>query len=147
RVLRRGARAPGAGWHRACNVGALRPDDPVLQSIGATMRSVFGHARALLLPNLRNALLVARNGEPPRPPPADAADRSAPGVSPADREHWQSIVGIAANPRAWTDIGGEGRLLVDDQPILDHLLADSYIARDDHGLIVECKGGVDVAGA
>lgn len=128
----------------ACNVGALRPDDPVLRAIATTMRSVFGHARALLIPNLRNALLVARLGEPPAPPPATAA---MPGtLASADREHWAAILRTASSPAAWLEVGS-GELLADDAPILDHLLADSYIASADDGALVRCSGGTGVAGA
>lgn len=129
----------------ACNVGALRQDDPVLRAIAATMREVFGHARALLIPNQRNALLVARNGEPPAAPAATSA-AAATALSPADREHWAAILRTASSPQGWIDVSG-GELLSDDVPMLDQLLAHSYIASNDDGALVPCNGSTDVAGA
>ncbi len=132
----------------ACNVGALRPDDPVLRAIGTTMASVFGHARALLVPRSRNALLVARAGGELHPELlADAAAAgAADGLSAGDREHWRQLVAIAA-ATPWVDVSRGGELLVDDRPVLDHLLASSYVGRRDVAQLIRCAGPLDAVAA
>jgi spermidine synthase len=130
----------------ACNVGALQPTDPVLLAIGASMKAVFGHARALLLPNTRNALLVARRGDEPRPERLAAAGSDGANLTAADRAHWQRLLATAsASP--WFDVGNGASPLVDDRPLLDRLLARSYVDTRDTGERVECRGDVDVPGA
>ncbi|MBL8752358.1 MAG: fused MFS/spermidine synthase, partial [Planctomycetes bacterium] len=133
----------------ACNVGALHADDAVLQAIAATMVEVFGHAHVLLVPRTRNALLVARRGSPPDASQLAAAATHALSarVGTADRAHWQGLVAAAARPGAWRHLRRGGLVLDDDRPVLDALLADSYIARDDATELVPCQGPVDAPGA
>jgi spermidine synthase len=130
----------------ACNVGALRSDDPVLVAIGGTLASVFGEAFALAVPNSRNMLLVARNGAPLRPETlAGSALAVASDLGAADRAAWQRIVATAAVAERWRRLAA-GPPLVDDRPELDRLLGRSYIERDDDGGLVECRGDADPAG-
>lgn len=130
----------------ACNVGALRPADPVLQAIGATMLAVFGNARALRVPDSRNYLLVARR---------EAADGTALEVRPErlagfafgserlrgrDAEHWRSIVERSAGTERWHASFGLEEPLVDDVPRLDLLLHRSYVSGDDVVELVPMAG-------
>ncbi len=124
----------------ACNVGALRRDDPVLERIAASCRQVFGNAMALLLPSSRNALLVARRGA--AVVPARLADLAFGGErfdAAADAEAWRSLVAAAADG-AWFDVGERGPALSDDRPLLDLLLARSYLDRGDSGVVTVCDG-------
>ncbi len=132
----------------ACNVGALHRDDPVLRAIGGTMAEVFGNASVLLVPNTRNALLVAVRGAPiDRTRLQRASEHAlAAWVSAADRGHWQQLAVMAARPDAWLEIPA-ATPLDDDRPVLDALLAKSYIERDDDGKVVVAKGTTAVAGA
>jgi len=124
----------------ACNVGALRPDDAVLRAIGTTVASVFGHAMALLLPQSRNALLVARRGPPPDPRLLLQAASSPLGLNTADAQHWQALRQFAADPQRWHDVGVGGEVLCDDQPVLDRLLERSYLRRQGAAELVAMRG-------
>lgn len=124
----------------ACNVGALRPNDAVLRAIGTTVASVFGHAQAMLLPNSRNALLVARRGPPPDPRQLLAATSLPPSLGEADASYWQQLRTLAADPSRWHDVSRGGDLLTDDRPVLDHLLERSYLARREAAALVAMRG-------
>lgn len=130
----------------ACNVGALRLDDPVLTAIGASLRSVFGHALAMQVPASRNALLVARAGPPPVPSRLAAFAFGQERLGAGDQQHWRWIVETAASS-VWADIGVDGDVLVDDRPVLDRLLAASYVDRRDDVVVVPCGGGATVEAA
>lgn len=134
----------------ACNVGALRPSDPVLQAIGATLQAVFGNATALRVPDSRNYLLVARR---------EAADGTRLEVRPdslagfaygserlrgRDAEHWQSIVARSAVVDRWHASFDRDQPLVDDLPRLDLLLHRSYVSGDDVVGVVGMAGGKPV---
>lgn len=131
----------------ACNVGALRPDDQVLVRIANTMGHVFGHVRALQVPNSRNALLVARHGSPPQPAAlagfAFGAERFA---APADAAAWRRIVEHAATAN-WFDPWLGLDALVDDRPVLDVLLAESYVRGRDPAAPIAAKGTATVEAA
>lgn len=131
----------------ACNVGALRPDDPVLRAIGSTVAAEFGHALAVQVPNTRNFLLVARRGERPEPTQLAELGAVAPAAGAADRSHWQRLVTVASDPTVWFDVGEGGPVLDDDRPVLDQLLHQSYVARLDVDDLVACTGTVDPSGA
>jgi spermidine synthase len=124
----------------ACNVGALRPDDAVLRAIGTTVASVFGHATALLLPNSRNALLVARRGPPPDPRQLLANSAQPSSLHAADASYWQQLRTIAAEPNRWHDVSRGGELLTDDRPVLDTLLERGYLARRANAAVVAMRG-------
>jgi spermidine synthase len=133
----------------ACNVGALRRDDPVLARVGASMAAVFGHARAMLVPNSRNALLVARAGEPPAV--ARLVDFRFGGerfAAAADDDAWRRIVATAAGA-AWFDCVAAQPVepLADDRPELDRLLAASYLEVRDAGGALELVGKSQPAAA
>lgn len=130
----------------ACNVGALGADDPVLRAIGASLHAEFGNATALLVPASRNALLVARVGEPLRPTTLAAAAEERVGRHDADIEHWRGIVRTASEPSAWRAIDG-GEPLADDRPRLDRLLQDSYLHVADAVAVTPCAGAEEPAGA
>jgi len=123
----------------ACNVGALRPDDPVLRAIGTTLASVFGHAEAMRVPNSRNFLLLARKDAP-----LEHHDLATGGerLSAADLERWREIVAQAGNDAYWHDVGDGGELLEDDRPVLDELMMASYVRRSDAGVTVTGSGDV-----
>lgn len=133
----------------ACNVGALDVDDPVLRAVGTTVASVFGNAVAFLVPDSRNALLVARRGAPPAPASLRdfAFGEEAPTLGPTDREHWHAIVGACAAADAWRDVGSGGPVLRDDRPELDELLFAGYVQRADPRRIVDCRGTNTIANA
>jgi spermidine synthase len=131
----------------ACNVGALRADDPVLLAIGTTMAKVFGHALALHVPASRNVLLVARNGQPPQPGKLSQFVFGDERLHPADTAAWRRIVGLASDPGAWTDVATGGAVLEDDRPALDRMLHDSYLQRGDTGHLLTCSGDLEPAGA
>lgn len=132
----------------ACNVGALRPDDPVLRAIGTTLAAEFGHALAVQVPNTRNFLLVARRGAQPDPAQvAGLAELPLDGLSPADQAHWRRLVDVARDATLWIDVADGGPVLDDDRPVLDQLLHDSYVARLDVPDLLDCTGAVDPAGA
>lgn len=136
-----------AGGVVACNVGALRRDDPVLARIAASCRQVFGNASALLLPASRNALLVARRGAPIAP--ARLADRVVAGErfdNTADEAAWRALVAAAADG-AWFEVGASSPVLVDDRPVLDLLLARSYLDRGDPAVATTCAGRQQAAEA
>ncbi len=130
----------------ACNVGALHGDDPVLRAIGTTMAAVFGHAQALLVPNSRNALLVARRGPPPDSSRLRDVAFGNERLSTTDQTHWQDLV-ATASALPWLDVSQGGPVLADDRPQLDHLLARSYVDRRDQAQLQTCAGTVEVAGA
>jgi hypothetical protein len=132
----------------ACNVGALHREDPVLLAVGGTMAKVFGSAHVLLVPNTRNALVVAVRGGPLRRELLAAAVEHplAPWTSVADRDHWRALATAGARPQAWLDLA-VGEPLDDDRPVIDALLASSYIERNDDGVVIACVGTVAVAGA
>lgn len=129
----------------ACNVGALHADDPVLRAIGGTLASVFGHALAMQVPNSRNALLVARVGRPPEPARLGSFEFGDERLQPEDAQHWRWLVTTAAT-LPWRDVAGE-QVLVDDRPVLDRLLADSYVGRRDAGAVLACTGSSSAAAA
>jgi spermidine synthase len=131
----------------ALNVGALEPGDAVLRAIAATLASEFGHAKALLVPNSRNALLVARAGQPLAPALLAAFAFGAERLNANDQEHWRAIVKRAAEPDAWIDLGQAGTVLDDDRPVLDRLLSESYLSREDDGAVLPCRGAVRTEGA
>ncbi|MBL9079003.1 MAG: fused MFS/spermidine synthase [Planctomycetes bacterium] len=131
----------------ACNIGALRRDDPVLRAIAATVAAVFGHASVLLLPASRNALLVARRDRAPEPARLRAYGADGTALSADDLAAWRGIVTAAARPDAWFDAAAGGPVLVDDRPVLDRLLSDSYLRRDDPGLALAIGGTLDEAAA
>lgn len=130
----------------ACNVGALHDEDPVLRAIGTTMAEVFGHALAVLVPNSRNALLVARRGPAPTPAAFASFAFGREQLTDDDLAHWRWLVATAASAR-WVDVGRGGERLLDDRPVLDRLLAASYIDRRDAATLLACEGAVDAAGA
>lgn len=124
----------------ACNVGALRRTDPVLQRIGASVRAVFGHAVAALIPGSRNALLVARRGDAPAArllPAEPAGDERF--VHADDAAAWRALL-ARAGATEWFAIGEHDEPLADDRPVLDLLLARSYVARVDRGELLACQG-------
>jgi spermidine synthase len=131
----------------ACNVGALRPGDPVLRAIGTTMADVFGHAHAFQVPSSRNVMLAARRGAAL----AFARLREVvPGterLGSADAAHWRSILDATGDPRRWHDVGTGGPVLTDDRPLLDALLHASYVERVETEGVVACAGAEDPAGA
>lgn len=136
----------------ACNVGGLRPDDPVLAAIARTMAAVFGEARALHVPQSRNFLLVARRDRPVDP---ESLQRYTPGeerLAPGDRRIWEAVLAVGRSPgawHAWTAPKGEDEaaVLVDDVPRLDRLLDRSYLATLDSGEPVRIAGGESPASA
>lgn len=131
----------------ACNVGALRADDPVLRAIGTTIAAVFGHALALPVPRSRNFLVVARKGERPDvarlPHELSGAER----LSADDAAHWRSILHTAAAADRWLDVGAGGEVLTDDRPVLDQLLHESYVRGARAVGLVPCEGPSEPAGA
>ncbi|MBX3464120.1 MAG: fused MFS/spermidine synthase [Planctomycetes bacterium] len=131
----------------ACNVGALRAEDPVLRAIATTMAAEFGHALAFQVPASRNALLVARRGERPRPAALAGFVFGQERLSPPDAEAWRHLVAAAANEAAWVEFAADGRGLVDDRPELDRLLHASYLHQEDPGQPVPCRGDLEPAGA
>ena len=130
----------------ACNVGALRPGDPVLQAIGTTLVEEFGNARAFRVPDSRNYLLVARreaaDGSPREVRPESLAGFAFGGerLRGSDAEHFRSIVRRAADPRRWHGTFGGEQPLVDDLPRLDRLLHRSYVSGDDVVELVPMNG-------
>ncbi len=114
------------------NVGGLRFDDRVPQSIAATMAAVFGDAWLFKVPRSRNLLVVARHEQPLLPPRALAA---VSGVAPELRE----LVDTMARPEAWRRVEPGGLVLDDDKPLLDELHDLSY--RRDH-----LQGPLPIAG-
>jgi spermidine synthase len=130
----------------ACNVGALRADDPVLCAIRSTLAEVFGNAASMQVPNSRNALLVARAGDPPDPRRLASFVFGAERLSDADAAHWREIVAAAASS-PWTGSTAAGEVLVDDRPVLDRLLAGSYVDRRDEATLVACAGSAPPAAA
>ncbi|MCB9878554.1 MAG: fused MFS/spermidine synthase [Planctomycetes bacterium] len=121
----------------ACNVGALRLDDPVLDAVAGTVRDVFGNASAMLVPNSRNALLVARRGGTLRCERlAEVGDEP---LSAADREHWRYVLGSAATAQ-WRSPDADAPVLRDDRPQLDELLFRSYVELADPGEPIDCSG-------
>jgi spermidine synthase len=130
----------------ACNVGALHDQDPVLKAIGTTMAAEFGQARALLIPGSRNALLVARREAPLRPERLANAPRPA-DLSAADAASWSRVIEFGQAPASWREVGNGELVLVDDQPVLDQLLANSYLDIADAAALTECGGPQQVAGA
>ncbi len=111
----------------ACNVGALRLDDAVLRAIVGTMAAVFDEVRVLRVPNSRNALVVARQGRA-IVPGALMAHGELGRLSEADRARWRDMLAHASDASRWRTLEGAGPVLCDDQPLLDELLLDSYVA-------------------
>ncbi|MCR9247045.1 MAG: fused MFS/spermidine synthase [bacterium] len=124
----------------ALNVGALRSDDPVLRAVGTTLAHVFGHARAIRVPNSRNYLVLARRGEAPAAGDLASASAHATGLDENDAAIWRHVVGHAQNAAVWRDVGSDGVLLVDDRPVLDELMMRSYVRSNDGGEVVACGG-------
>ncbi len=131
----------------ACNVGALHPADPVLRAIGTTVASVFGHAIATQVPDSRNFLLVARRGRSPDPACLPPVVPEVGHLGAADAETLRTVLRKAGDPKVWYDVGRGGELLVDDRPVLDHLLHASYVQTADPDVVVACRGAVDPRGA
>ncbi|MBL8736066.1 MAG: fused MFS/spermidine synthase, partial [Planctomycetes bacterium] len=123
----------------ACNVGALRPDDPVLAAIAVTMGRSFGSVLALPVPNSRNVLLVGRRDAALAPERLTAASTTSAALLPDDAARWRSLLAHAADRAKWRSIAGD-RVLVDDRPELDELLLAGYLADDDPGEVVACAG-------
>ena len=111
----------------ACNVGALRPDDPVLQAIGGTMAEVFGNALAMLVPRSRNALLIARAGAAADPTHLTTFAFGQEALSADDAAAWRKLVAAAATAPWFAVPPTKGESLCDDRPVLDRLLAHSYV--------------------
>ena len=104
---------------------------------GATAAQVFGreHVQVLLIPQSRNALLLARRDRVLQP--ASLAGFEAPAtLRPADRDALRGILAVATDPASWHGIDAEGPVLVDDRPVLDELLFDSYVERRDPRAVV-----------
>lgn len=123
----------------ACNVGALRPDDPVLTAIAGTMREQFGSVLALPVPNSRNVLLVGRRDTALSPERLAAAHATPTTLQPEDAARWRAMLAHATHPAKWWSISGE-RVLVDDRPELDELLMAGYLADGDPGTATVCSG-------
>lgn len=138
-----------AGGVIACNVGALRADDPVLRAIGSTMGSVFGHSFALQVPASRNFVLVARRGTAPEFERLRTGLETTPpaGLSAEDARHWRGVVEIAADRLRWHDVSSGGVVLTDDRPVLDELLLEGYVAASRVSGLVPCAGTTEPAGA
>ena len=124
----------------ACNVGALSTDDPVLQAVSTTVSAVFGNVRTFLIPGSRNALLVARRDRPLEPKLLAAADQTSAILNPGDRQHWSDIITACADSNSWHKLPDDGHLLVDDRPLLDELLLDSYVDNADQKAVTSCNG-------
>lgn len=130
----------------ACNVGALRPADPVLQAIGATLVAVFGSARALRVPDSRNYLLVARregaDGAVREVQPDRLADFVFGGerLRGRDADHWRSIVERSSHAARWHGSFDLEQPLVDDLPRLDRLLHRSYVSADNAVVLIPMHG-------
>jgi len=131
----------------ACNIGALRPDDPVLRAIGHTVADRFGHAFAIQVPNTRNFVLVARRGKGVEPAQLAEFQFGGEQLSATDAASWRQIVAAAANPRRWHDVSRAGVLLDDDRPVLDELLMRSYVEGRDAAELVPCAGSTDPVAA
>jgi len=125
----------------ACNVGALRPDDPVLTAIAASMAQQFASVLALPVRNSRNMLLVGRRDAALAPERLALAPAPAASLSLDDAARWRSMLVHAADRAMWRTFSGAG-VLVDDRPELDELLMAGYLADDDPGLAVACAGSV-----
>lgn len=134
----------------ACNVGALRATDPVLQAIGNSLGQVFGNAAALAVPNSRNFLLVARraaaDGTPLQVHPERLANFSfgAERLRGRDAEHWQLLVERCAMAQRWHRTFDREPVLVDDVPRLDRLLHRSYVSTGDAVEAVSMHGDLTV---
>jgi spermidine synthase len=134
----------------ACNVGGIRPDDPVVSAIASTMADVFGWCRALRIPRARNYLLVTGRGNPFDP--TTLAERAAlpSRLQGADRLVWQAILQHAADPTNWHtwSAGDGGMVLCDDRPLLDVLLRESYVGRAaGYAELTPSTGNLDPAAA
>jgi hypothetical protein len=123
----------------ACNVGALRPDDPVLTAIAATMATQFASVLALPVRNSRNMLLVGRRDAALAPERLALAPAPAPSLSADDAARWRSMLAHAADRAMWRTFSST-KVLVDDRPELDELLMAGYLAADDPGDVVVCAG-------
>jgi spermidine synthase len=131
----------------ACNVGALRLDDAVLRAVVGTIESVFEEVQVLLIPNSRNALVLARrSGELS---PASLSEHVAIGeLSANDRARWRGLLEHASDERRWRTLTDAGPVLVDDQPLLDELLLQSYVAgSEDPAERLEPNGELSLAAA
>jgi len=129
----------------ACNVGALSYEDPVLRAIAGTVAAVFEDVLVLLVPNSRNALLVARRDGAVEP--AGIRDHAPQGLSAPDQERWRALVAHAADPEQWRRLDDAGPVLCDDQPLLDELLLESYVVDDDPEQLVAAVGTRELADA
>jgi len=123
----------------ACNVGALRSDDPVLAAIAATMGTTFGSVLALPVPNSRNVLLVGRRDASLVPERLAAAPPPPSTLPPESSARWRSLLAHAADRAKWRTFV-PARVLVDDRPELDELLMAGYLASGDPGAAVVCAG-------
>jgi spermidine synthase len=128
----------------ACNVGALNLDDAVLSAVAATVGDVFEDVRVLLIPQTRNALLVARRARPIEPEnllvTQSRVDAPSDELSENDRDHWQQILAMGGDPTNWHSMTNAGPVLRDDQPLLDELLFASYVDRTDPEASIQCNG-------
>lgn len=129
----------------ACNVGALSYEDPVLCAIAGTVGEVFEDVAVLLVPNSRNALLVARREGVVAP--AAVRGRSVAGLSALDQERWEQVLAHAGDPEQWRRLEGAGPVLRDDQPLLDELLLESYVVDDDPEELLAAAGARKLADA
>jgi hypothetical protein len=111
------------------------------------MAQAFGHALALQVPDSRNVLLVARAGQAPQPATLASTRPGPERLNDADRAHWQQLLQTAANVAFWRDLSSGAPVLDDDRPVLDALLAASYVQRNDAAQAIACSGRVEVAGA
>lgn len=124
----------------ACNVGALQLDDAVLQAVAATVDSVFGNARAFLIPYSRNALLVARRGKEIQLGSLQQALSRPVELSEQDRAHWRDVLSKTGDPEQWHALADAAPVLYDDRPVLDELLFDSYVQHADPREAVAATG-------
>jgi spermidine synthase len=136
-----------AGGIVACNVGGLGPGDPVVQAIAATVRAVFGDARVFAIPGSRNVLLLGRKGRPLAPERLQGFRPGTERLSATDAAHWRLVIAQLAEPRRWHAVGENGTVLCDDVPVLDRLLADSYLRIVDDGRVLAIHGDEDPSAA
>ena len=129
----------------ACNVGALSYKDPVLRAVAGTVAAVFEDVSVLLVPNSRNALLVARRDGAVNP--GSVRGHAPQGLNERDQERWRAVLAHAADPEQWRRLDGAGPVLCDDQPLLDELLLESYVVDDDPEQLITAGGTRELADA
>lgn len=95
------------------NVGGQDFDDAVVASVGSTMASVFGAAKAFRVPRSRNFMIIARSEMSVAMELVDRARH--------DDEEVMTLIAHFRRPLAWRDFDASGRILEDDQPFLDRL--------------------------